>query len=360
MSNTGFRHGDGGVIPDPRLLRLTLYNVGRTVCAVQEPTSLIVTVRQHVLLAAYPARLRRRHGAELITTLTDMTQGHPSRVDRLRLVADGLRERFRLPVRRPLGLVTAVLAMLIGGAIGLAAGSWTGEQTYPSMPAAAPLARQILGPAVQPDRLERERFELSITERLGTSAGVEPTIAETHERLVTAGWAVTAVERFHDQWGFWAQSGGMRVSVWGYPGAEHSVEVIGYPVRPATYLPLVVAGLLVGLLGGWLVGAALAHRLASSHRRVPAAVAAVISAAILAVPAGKLYQNLLTFLRTDDGFGAGALVHHALAWMPWPLRDPAEFPDTIGPGLRTLLAGLTMAALAAVIAQRPAPSSERS
>jgi hypothetical protein len=191
--------------------------------------------RDRVLLAAYPAHLRRRHGAELLTTLTELAHGSPSRVDRLHLVADGLRERFRLPVRQPLGVVIAVLAALIGGTIGLAAGSWAGEQTYPSMPAAGPAARQILGPEARPDRLERARFELDVAERLAAPAGpaeVERRVREIHQRLGGTGWVVTPVD---DQGSFWAQSGGLRVSVSGYSGRDPSVEAMGYPVaRPRT------------------------------------------------------------------------------------------------------------------------------
>ena len=306
--------------------------------------------RHRVLLSAYPARLRRRHGAELITTLTEVAQGRPSRADRLHLVADGLRERFRLPVRRPLGVVVAVLAALAGGAIGLAAGSWAGEQTYPSMPAAVSAAHQILGPDARPDRLERERFELEVVERFAAPAEVERRVREIHHRLGGTGWSVTPVD---DQRMFWAQSGSLRVSVWGLAGPDPSVEVLGYPVRPATYLPLVLGGLLMGLLAGWLVGAALAHRLTASRRPVPAVAVAALGAVTLAVPAARLYQGLVIFLRRDDGFGVGALVHDALAWMPWPLRDPAVFPDSLGPGLRTLLAGSALVVLAAVIAPRP-------
>ncbi|GAA3948581.1 hypothetical protein [Actinoplanes auranticolor] len=317
-----------------------------------------MSLRDRVLLAAYPARLRRRHGAELITTLSELTQGRPSRSDRLRLVTDGLRERFRLPVRQPLGVVIAVLATLVGGAIGLAAGSWAGEQTYPSMPAVEAVARDILGPAARPDRLERERFALDVVERLGTPAGpadVQRRVGEMHTRLGETGWSVTPVERRgDDQWSFWAQSGGLRVSVAGYSGPESAVEAMGYPVRPATYLPLVLGGLLVGLLAGWLVGAALAYRLRGS---VPAVVVAALGAVTLAVPAAKLYQGLIIFLGRDDGFGVGALVHDALAWMPWPLRDPTVFPDSLGPGLRALLAGSTLIALAVVIAPRPGAGS---
>jgi hypothetical protein len=308
-----------------------------------------------IVLAAFPARVRRRHGAEIITTLAEMTDGRPSRTDRLRLVADGLRERFRLPARRPLNVLTVAAAMLVGGAIGLAAGSLAGEQTYPSMPAAAPLATQVLGPQAQPGRLQRDRFHLDITGHLAGSTALDQQVREIHDRLAATGWDVTAVERYRglDQWGFSAQSGGLRVSVWGYADPSRPIEVLGDPVRPGTYLPLVLGGLLAGLLAGWLVGAAMAHRLASAEHRIPAAVVAVVGAAILAVPTGRLYQGLFLFVRKDDGAGVGALVHDALAWMPWPFRDPAAFPDTIVPGLRTLLIGLAITALAAVTAHRP-------
>ncbi|WP_249998270.1 hypothetical protein [Actinoplanes sp. M2I2] len=316
-------------------------------------------MRHRLLLASYPAHLRRRHGGELISTLAEMTDGRPTRADRLRLVADGLRERFRLPAGRPWGalaLVTATLATLIGGAVGLAAGSLAGARTYPSMPAVAPLATQILGPEVQPERLRREGSELSFTAPLSPAAGGAPAeqrVREIHERLATAGWDVTAVERYRssDQWSFSARSGGLRVSVVGNAGPTGSVEVLGHPVRPATYLPLVLLGLLAGLVAGWLAGAATAHRLAASPHRVPAAVLAAVGLAVLVAPTARLYQGLVLFLRENDDVGAP--VHQALAWMPWPFRDATVFPDSIMPGLRTLLIGLSIAAVAAMVAYHP-------
>jgi hypothetical protein len=211
----------------------------------------------------------------------------------------------------------------------------------------APLATRILGPQAQLDRLQRDRFHLDITGRPAGSA--------VHDRLASTGWHVTAVERYRglDQWSFSAQSGGLRVSVQGYADPGRPIEVQGDSVRPATYLPLVLGGLVAGLLAGWLVGAAMAHRLTSADHRIPATVVAAAGVAILAVPTGRLYQGLYLFVGKDDGAGVGALVHDALAWMPWPFRDPAAFPDTIVPGLRTLLIGLAITALAAVIAHRP-------
>jgi hypothetical protein len=320
-----------------------------------------VTMPQRVLLAAYPARIRRRYGAELISTLAEMTDGRPSRADRVRMVADGLRERFRLPSWRPLAVLTLALAILVGGAVGLAVGSLAGEQTYPSMPAVAPLAEQILGPQARPEVLQRERFQLAITGS-GSSFGSgsrEQQVREVHERLASTGWDVTAVKRYGslDQWGFVARSGGVRLSVWEYADPTHHLEILGDPARPDTYLPIVLGGLLLGLLAGWLVGAALAHRLTSARHRVLAGFVATIGVAILAVPTGRIYQGLLLFLSKRHDFGVDALVHHALAWMPWPFRDPATFPDTIVPGVRTLLIGLATIALAAAITYRPRGSN---
>ncbi|MEV6634802.1 hypothetical protein AB0M54_29040 [Actinoplanes sp. NPDC051470] len=310
-----------------------------------------------MLLAAYPARLRRRHGAELLTTLAEMTDGRPTRADRLRLVVDGVRERFRLPARWPLGALVAAFVMLAGGAVGLAVGSFAGEQAHPALPAPATLVPQILGASARPDVLEGDRFSLAITERLGTATPIEPEVRAIHQRLAAAGWDVTAIDQHRDldQWGFWAQSGDLRVSIEGYPDENHPVAVLGYPVRPASYLPLVLGGLLVGLIAGWPVGAALAHRLAATRHLVPALVVAALGAVLAVVPVGRLYQGLVLFLTDDDGFGVGALVHNALAWMPWPLRDTSQFPDSPWPGVRTLLLGLALIALAATVALRPRP-----
>ncbi|MET0492975.1 MAG: hypothetical protein ABW000_07560 [Actinoplanes sp.] len=329
-----------------------------------------MTMINRVFLAAYPARIRRAHGAELVTTLAEMTGDRPSRADRVWLVLDGLRERFQLPGRQPLSVLAVALAVVVGGAVGLAAGSLAGEQTYPSLPAAAPLAEQILGPDARLANLQRERSQLTITGHLGTAAGSathEQQVKAIHERLAAAGWEVAPIEHARpagraagredpgvlDQWGFRAQSGELQISVWKYADPSQPVEVLGYPVRPATYLPLVFGGLLVGLVAGWLIGVAMAHRLESSRHRLPAVVVAAVGVAFLVVPTGRLYQGLILSSRSTDG--TGLLVHDSLAWMPWPLRDPTVFPDSIAPGVRTLLIGLALAALAAAVAHRARP-----
>jgi len=303
-----------------------------------------------LLLAAYPARMRRRHGDELLDTLASMTDGRPSRADRLHLVGDGLRERFRLPGRRPLALLTAVGAMLVGGALGLLGASWAGLQMHSPVPAARPLAEQILGPEATPFRSDRERFEFWITAPYREAA-----IEKSHARLTGAGWTVSPVEEHYGQGGFEARSGDLAVVVSEFNG--EIVQVMGYPVRPASYLPLVLGGLALGLLTGWLTGASLAHRLSASPHRFPSVVVAAIGAALLLVPVGRLYQGAYLYLTGDRGYGTGKLVHDALAWIPWPLRDTATFPDSIAPGLRVLTIGLTVIALAAILARRPTPNT---
>ncbi|MFG1994403.1 hypothetical protein ACGFJ7_30965 [Actinoplanes sp. NPDC048988] len=88
------------------------------------------------LLVAYPACLRRKHGPELIETMLEMAGpgGAPARADRRRLVLDGLRERFRPPVHRPLARAAVVVSLLIGAALGAAAGSGLATLAYAPRP----------------------------------------------------------------------------------------------------------------------------------------------------------------------------------------------------------------------------------
>jgi hypothetical protein len=89
------------------------------------------------LLWAYPGAYRRRHGAEIVTTLLEMAEdrpGRPTAGQTLHLVACGLRQRFRLPARRPLAWVVALVAAVALGAAGATVGTWLGWQTAARMP----------------------------------------------------------------------------------------------------------------------------------------------------------------------------------------------------------------------------------
>jgi hypothetical protein len=119
--------------------------------------------------------------------------GRPTRTDRWRLVLDGLRERFRLPPRRPLAVVAAVLALLVGGALGAAAGSWAGMWTFAEVPAPGPMADRVLGADSVPDSLTQSRF-WSGSDRV-LKPGVDATAAadSARARMVADGWTATPV-----------------------------------------------------------------------------------------------------------------------------------------------------------------------
>src|SRR5262245_26491830 len=88
------------------------------------------------LLWAYPGDYRRRHGAEIVTTLLEMAEAGQSRLSvgpALHLVACGIRQRFRLP-RRPFPVLAAVLAAVALGALGAVSGTWLGWQTAAPVP----------------------------------------------------------------------------------------------------------------------------------------------------------------------------------------------------------------------------------
>ncbi|MET0424466.1 MAG: hypothetical protein ABW046_11345, partial [Actinoplanes sp.] len=201
-------------------------------------------MRNSVLLAAYPARLRRRHGPELIMTMAEVAgPDGPSRSDRWRLALDGLRERFRLPPGRPLALVAAVLAMLIGGALGAAAGSWAGMWTYSKVPEMAPLATQAVGDdaALDPDR-HQLRFWAAARGRI--KPGVDATEAAGHarDRLTTAGWTTGPVEVSGGTDGvhyrratFAAEKSGVHLDVFAYYSDDRLIDVSGFAMRPPTY-----------------------------------------------------------------------------------------------------------------------------
>ena len=91
------------------------------------------------LLWSYPAHYRRRHGAEILTTLMESAEPErrlPAPADAVDLLRGGLRQRLRLPAGRPLVLLAAMFAVVVFGAFGAAAGSWLGERTLSPLPSA--------------------------------------------------------------------------------------------------------------------------------------------------------------------------------------------------------------------------------
>lgn len=315
------------------------------------------------LLVAYPVRLRRRHGAELIATMLEMAgpDGRPTRADLWRLVLDGLRERFRLPPRRPLAVVAAVLALLIGGALGAAAGSWVGMWTFAKVPAPGPMADRMLGADSVPHSLTQGRFWTDSTRVL--KPGVDATAAanSAHARIVAEGWTATPVvvsgggaDGRYRRASFQADNGGVRIMVRSYYSEDHQIDLGGWSLRPPTYLPLVFAGLLLGLLGGWLAAAALAYRITGSFRRRASAGTAAAGLVLLAIPAASVYVFLVQTLPDRRDLGVVEFVHRALGISP---AYTMNWWQTLGPSWLTspyvnkvlLLAGLAAVAGAAII-----------
>jgi hypothetical protein len=71
---------------------------------------------------------------EMVTTLLEMAEAGRSRPGAgLHLVLAGVRQRLRLPTRRPLAWAGALVAAVVLGAFGAAAGTWAGWQTAASV-----------------------------------------------------------------------------------------------------------------------------------------------------------------------------------------------------------------------------------
>lgn len=318
-------------------------------------------MRHRLLLLAYPGHLRRRHGAELIDTMVEMSGGSPSRADRRHLVLDGLRERFRPPAGRPVVRLAAVAALLVGGALGAAAGSYAGSLGYAGLPSAGALARQVLDPATSTvEEASTRGGGLLVLGRLATGTDPATALRHTRDRLAAAGWSVTGITtepvgtapwQVH---GFHASAGGveLRVSAEERPHGA-LLDIHGWRGLPAGYLPLSTAGLLLGLAGGWLTAVALAHRITGSRRPSAAGFLAAAGLLLLLPPAAAFLLSLGHYLAADpapigpllhDGAPSFGLSLDAIDWLavPRPLtRLPLEVPAVLG------LATLTIAAAVA-------------
>jgi hypothetical protein len=287
--------------------------------------------------------------------------GRPTRAQRWRLVLDGLPERFRLPPRRPFAVVAAVLALLIGGALGAAAGSWAGMWTFAKVPAPGPMADRVLGADSVPYSLTRTRFWTDSSRVL--RPGVDATAAadSARARIVAEGWTATPViisgggaDGRYRRASFQADSGGVRIMVRSYYSEDHPIDLDGWSLRPPTYLPLVFAGLLLGLLGGWLAAGALAYRIAGSLRRRTSAATAAAGLVPLAIPAASVYMFLVQTMPDRRDLGVVEFVHRALGTSP---SYTMNWWQTLGSSWLTspyankvlLLGGLAAVAGAAII-----------
>lgn len=319
------------------------------------------------LMLAYPARYRRHHGTEIVTTLLEMAgpeQRRPDRADAWHLLASGARQRLRLPAGRPLALAFAVLVMLIGGALGAAAGSALAAQALadPSNPTA--MTRLASGyPAEIVDSDGGSPWSESQTYGIVRVAGTWD-IEQSRQRLAAAGWQVGPVlplsgstVRYDPDTGaaidvpmhngeVRAHKDGVAVLVQAYLDDDRgSVNVDSWAEPTPILLPLVIAGIAVGLLVGWLLAAAGSYRIIRSGRPIPAALLAATAVAALVLPAVALYGNVMRAFQYADSVDPVFTVHRAFLPGPYyPFGPPWQV-------LALTIAGIVLAFVAALIAR---------
>lgn len=330
-------------------------------------------LRYRRLLWAYPRDYRNHRGAEMVTTLMEMAEaggGRPSRGQALHLVLCGVRQRFRLPAGRPLAWAGALLAAVVLGAFGAAGGTWLGWRTAAAVPSAGEL--RALNAAMTGMPAPAAVYpELSAMKGPGTLVRADGTSDYSAERiraaLTAAGWRITSFQE--DQGSIAADFGGdstfvpIPTSFVSYAATKGDLKLQGngdvitggadrglagqasygtevWPVEPAVVRPSTIAGLVGGVLAGWLLAAAFAYRVRGSggRRRWLATILSTAAVATAAIP---------TYAHYRDAYQVMVYAHGS----PWPyiVYSPS---DEIPVAMWTV-AGLLLVAAAALIAARP-------
>lgn len=308
------------------------------------------------LLWAYPRSYRDHRGSEILTTLLEMAED--GRRPGLHLVLAGLRQRFKLPARRPLAWVAALLAAAVLGGFGATAGTWIAWRTAPAIPSDRDLQAlnaTLTGlPAAAPlyHETSAQRGPSVLILADGTADWSASRIRDT---LTGAGWRITSFRESDTRqvtpredmnisiptkvYNWTATSGGLKTSGDGqvFTGAPFtgaaSYNIRVWPVEPAGVRPLTVAGMLAGLLAGWLLVAALARR-----RLATALATAGLAAATL--PAYRFYYETYEMMAYAHASPDPYIVYGPRGGMPT---------------LICTIAGL-LAIVAAVIVARPRPA----
>ncbi|MBO3738558.1 hypothetical protein [Actinoplanes flavus] len=308
--------------------------------------------RYRRLLTAYPSHYRRRHGAEIVTTLLEMAepgQQRPGLADSWHLIVSGLRQRLRLP-RRPLAMLGAALALLAGAAFGAAAGSWAAFQTYTPLPgngAATAVHRLTTGvPDVSPYvwtlRGHSDTGPMIMAE--SNLSGWQT--APARDRLAADGWRALPVAEPDRDFELTMRRDGLRLHAV-TDLTRSAVWSTVSTVDTGWMRPLVVAGLLAGALTGWLTAAAVAQR-----RSRPAAVTAVFAFAALALPVVSIADNLTNVFHRAH---LGATVHHVLVTSTYWQSGP----PWLNPALTVAGLALTVGTVVVSRFSRPAGPSMR-
>jgi hypothetical protein len=238
--------------------------------------------RYRLLLRAYPRSYRDHRGTEILTTLLEMAED--GRRPGVHLVLSGLWQRFKLPTRRPLAWVAALLAAAVLGGFGAAAGTWIAWRTAAAIPSDRQL--QALNATLTGIPGDAPLYHDTSAQR-GPSVPIladgtaQWSASRIRDGLTGAGWRITSFRESESvswpgedmdisvpaRFGTWTAAGdglkmrGIGTVITGSPYtgvASYTITV--WPVEPAVLRPLTIAGTVAGLLAGWLLAAGLARR----------------------------------------------------------------------------------------------------
>ncbi|WP_433056241.1 hypothetical protein [Dactylosporangium sp. CS-033363] len=225
--------------------------------------------RYRRLLRAYPAAYRRERGDEIVTILLDTAkpgQTRPTRAEVKDLIANGVRQRFRLPVGRLMVVAAACSALAVGG-IGAAAGSTAGwaSAADPSDAEVATMLDVAAGKPL-PHQVSHTQHQTVVE---ATTTDPLPA-AFVRARLEEAGWVVDVD---YAAPATIAERGGvvLTLATWEWAGTT-SVTAVATPAVPPFVAPLTVAGAIGGALAGWLLAAWMGYRAGRSRTAILALV----------------------------------------------------------------------------------------
>ncbi|MEU4219006.1 hypothetical protein [Actinoplanes sp. NPDC026623] len=303
------------------------------------------------LLWAYPAAYRRRYGTEIITLLLEMAEDgrRPGRREKLDLVLCGLRQRFRVPWRRPLALLGAALAALALGAAGAVAGTWTGWQTATDLPS----QQQIRGLSEDLSGMGGTSIEPWSTAMSGpaVSAGANGQNSYSPQRirdaLAAAGWHVTSLtesdSRFVTDFTTvpWTTIPARTVT---FRAAKDGLVLAGssntqadgraaqgfdiWAEHTAAVRPLTITGLVLGLLAGWLLAAALAARPRRGRTSAVLTVTAIAAASVPVVEAYRATWHVMIYKTSNPN---PYVAYTTGDWIPAALNPELTVPVWVMP-----------------------------